>query len=99
MAEWYEAQVQRAEQVSAVGPRAPRVIMLTSHTKYCFPYFEILHMVFSTIIRAVDCKTYRQDGRVVRGDGSRHQSIRRFGFKTHSCHFIDIPIQILFLLF
>ena len=35
------------------------------YTKYCFPYFEHLHMVSSTIIHSIDLITYRQDGWVV----------------------------------
>ncbi len=36
-----------------------------SYTKYCFLYFEHLHMVSITIINAIDYFPYRQDGRVV----------------------------------
>ena len=63
------------------------------YTKYCFLYFEHMHIVYSTIIHAIDHKKYRQDGRVVWGAGLRHQSLRWCGFEFHSCHFVDIPIQ------
>ena len=36
-----------------------------SWREYCFFYFENLHMSSSTIIHAIDHKTYRQDGLVV----------------------------------
>ncbi len=67
--------------------------MLTSYTKSCFLYFENLQMVSSLIIHAFDCKKYRQDGRVVRGAGLRHQSHGWRGFVTHPCYVVDIPIQ------
>ncbi len=62
-----------------------------SYTKYCFPYFDHLHMVSSTIIDAIDLKTYRQDGRVEWGAYLRHQSLRWRGVESYSCHFVDIP--------
>ncbi len=46
------------------------------YTQYCFLYFEHLHTVSSTIIHAIENKTYRQDGRVVWGAGIRYQSLR-----------------------
>ena len=42
------------------------------YTKYFFLYFEHLQMVSSTMIHAIDLKTYRQDGRVVWGAGLKH---------------------------
>ena len=56
-------------------------------------YFEHLKMVSSTIINAVEHTTYRQDGRVVGGAGLRRLSLWWFWFESHSCHFVDIPIQ------
>ena len=50
-------------------------------------------MVLSTIIHAIDHTTYRQDGRVVFGAGLRHQSLQWRGFVSHSCYFVEIPIQ------
>ncbi len=52
-----------------------RVLLLSfcwhSYTKICSLKFEHLHMVSSTIIHAIDHKTYRQDGRGVWGAGLR----------------------------
>ena len=64
-----------------------------SYTKYCFLYFEHLHMVSTTIIHAIDYTTYRQDGQVVYSAGLRKQSLWLRWFESHSCHFVDIPIQ------
>ena len=64
-----------------------------SYTKYCFLYFKHLHMVSSTIIHAIDFKTYRQDGRVVWGASLMHQSLWLRGFESHICHSVNIPLQ------
>ncbi len=63
------------------------------YTKYCIFYIEHLQMVLSTIIHAIDHSTYRWDGHVVWSAGLRHQSLQWRGFVSHSCHFVDIPIQ------
>ncbi len=66
------------------------------NTKYCFLDFEQLHKVSSTIIHANEHTIYRQDDRVVRYAGLRHQSPWCRGFETHSCHFNDILYKVLF---
>ncbi len=58
---WFKAQFISMELV-----RVPLLsIYLHSYTKYCFVYFEHLHIVTSSIINAIDQTTYRQDVRVV----------------------------------
>ncbi len=52
------------------------------YTKYCFPSFEHLHMVSSTIIDGIDLKTYRHDGWVQWGAGFTHHSLQWRGFKS-----------------
>ena len=53
------------------------------YTKYCFLYFQHLQIVSSTIIHAIDLKTYRQFGRVVSGAGLKCLCSQIF-----CCHFI-----------
>ena len=56
-------------------------------------------MVSSTIIHAIDLKTYRQDNREEWGAGFRHQSFWWRGLEFHSCHFVDNLNKVLFSLF
>ena len=48
-------------------------------------------MVSSTIIHAIEHITYRQNGRVVEGDGLRINSLWLCGFESHSKNIVDIP--------
>ena len=48
-------------------------------------------MVSSTIIHAIEHITYRQNGRVVEGDGLRIKSLWLRGFESHSKNLVDIP--------
>ena len=63
------------------------------YTKYCIFHIEHLQIVSSTIMHAIDHTTCRQVGRVVFGAGLRHQSLQWRGFVSHSCYFVEIPIQ------
>ncbi len=50
-------------------------------------------MVTSTIIHAIDLKTYRQDGGVVLGADLRPHILRWSWFALLSSHFVNIPKQ------
>ena len=53
------------------------------------------HMVSSTIIYAIDHKTYRQDCREEWGAGFRHQSLRWRRVESYSYDLVDIPKEII----
>ena len=93
MTEWSKALVNGTSHFDGVDSSPFPVILLTFLYKVLFPVFEHIHMVSSTTIHAIDFTTYRQDGRVVYSAGLRHQSLRWRGFKSHSCHYVDITIQ------
>ncbi len=56
MAEWNLVLILGNSHFDGVGLSPSPVILLTTYTKYCFMYFEQLHMVSSTIIHAIDLK-------------------------------------------
>ena len=93
MAELHELLVWGTSHFGGVESSPTPVILLTSQKKFYFIYFEHLHIVSSTIIHAIDNKTYRQDGRVVLGGGLRDVSLRWRGFESHSWNFVDVAIQ------
>ncbi len=80
-----------------------RVLLLPlcwhSYTKYCFPYFEHLHMVSLTIIHSIDLKIYREDDQVEWGAGFRHQSFRWCGFESYFCLLLTFLKKVLFPFF
>ncbi len=87
MRRWFKAPVTLVPLVQ--DPLHP--LCFHSNIKYCFLYFEHLHMVSFTIIHAIEHLTYRQDGGVERGTCLTYQSVRLCWFKTYSYHFVEIP--------
>ena len=65
MAEWYKELVYGIRHFDGVGSSPTPDILSHCYTKYCFLYFEHLHMVSPTIIHAIEHRAYRQDGVVL----------------------------------